>query len=78
MIPEALHEAVASARVTAQCFSYGHAVRHAAPLAARERRMLRDIAPAAVREALDREGARLGAASAAAPPAAPHPARARP
>ena len=30
------HEAVASARVTAQCFSYGHAIGHAAAISARE------------------------------------------
>ena len=29
------HEAMASARVTAQCFSYGHAVRHTGAIAVR-------------------------------------------
>jgi ribulose 1,5-bisphosphate synthetase/thiazole synthase len=53
------HEAVASARVTAQCFSYGHAVGHAAAVAAHER-----IEPSAlngrdIRALLNRDGARL-------------------
>ncbi len=53
------HEAVASARVTAQCFAYGHAVGHAARLALRE-----GIAPGAIRgedlrAVLNRDGARL-------------------
>ncbi len=53
------HEAVASARVTAQCFSYGHALGVAAVLAARERVAPRDIPGRTIREALDRQGARL-------------------
>lgn len=53
------HEAVASARVTAQCFGYGHAVGHAARIAVRE-----GMAPGAVdgrelRDVLNRDGARL-------------------
>lgn len=53
------HEAVASARVTAQCFSYGHAIGHAAVLSLRE-----GIAPNRVdgrdlRDILNRDGARL-------------------
>ncbi len=53
------HEAVASARVTAQCFSYGHALGVAAALAARERLAPRDIPGRTIREALNRQGARL-------------------
>ena len=54
------HEAMASARVTAQCFSYGHAVGHAAAIAVRERIPARRVEVAAVREALVRDGAQLG------------------
>ncbi|MCW5619735.1 MAG: FAD-dependent oxidoreductase [Burkholderiales bacterium] len=53
------HEAVASARVTAQCFSYGHAVGHATALAVREGIPTRQIAGADVRMRLNRDGARL-------------------
>jgi hypothetical protein len=53
------HEAVASARVTAQCFSYGHAVGHAATISIRENMLLRDIKGEDVREILNKEGARL-------------------
>jgi succinate dehydrogenase/fumarate reductase flavoprotein subunit len=53
------HEAMASARVTAQCFSYGHAIGHAAAIAVRENVSPRAIDGAAVREQLDRDGARL-------------------
>jgi FAD dependent oxidoreductase len=53
------HEAVASARVTAQCFSYGHAVGHAAALAVNERIDVRRIAGEDVRLLLDHDGARL-------------------
>ena len=53
------HEAVASARVTAQCFSYGHALGVAATVALRERVALRAIPGAAVRDLLNRQGARL-------------------
>ncbi|GJD49712.1 Thiamine thiazole synthase [Methylobacterium crusticola] len=53
------HEAVASARVTAQCFSYGHAIGHAAAIAVRERIPPRAIAGADLRERLNRDGARL-------------------
>lgn len=53
------HEAVASARVTAQCFSYGHAIGHAASLAANERISVRAIAGQDVRHLLNRDGARL-------------------
>jgi hypothetical protein len=53
------HEAVASARVTAQCFSYGHALGVAATIARRERIEPRAIPGAAVRETLNGQGARL-------------------
>ncbi|MBA3596461.1 MAG: FAD-dependent oxidoreductase [Methylibium sp.] len=53
------HEAVASARVTAQCFSYGHALGVAATVALRERVEPRAIPGAAVRDLLNRQGARL-------------------
>ncbi|MGF6600070.1 glycine/D-amino acid oxidase-like deaminating enzyme [Paraburkholderia sp. GAS448] len=53
------HEAVASARVTAQCFSYGHAIGHAATLAVRQRIEPRALEPQAIREALERDGACL-------------------
>ncbi|MGH7118965.1 MAG: FAD-dependent oxidoreductase, partial [Acetobacteraceae bacterium] len=53
------HEAVASARVTAQCFSYGHAIGHAAVLAVRERAQPRDISGEEVRLLLNRDGASL-------------------
>lgn len=53
------HEAVASARVTAQCFSYGHAIGHAAALAVKERIDVRRIDGADVRLLLNRDGAQL-------------------
>ena len=53
------HEAVASARVTAQCFSYGHAIGHAAALAIKAGVSPRAVPGSAVRAALDRDGARL-------------------
>lgn len=53
------HEAMASARVTAQCFAYGHAIGHAAALAVRTRTAARCVQAAQVREALNREDARL-------------------
>jgi hypothetical protein len=53
------HEAVASARVTAQCFSYGHAIGHAATLAVRQRIEPRALEPQAIRDALERDGACL-------------------
>jgi hypothetical protein len=53
------HEAVASARVTAQCFGYGHAVGHAAALALREKLPVRKIDGRDIRMLLDRDGARL-------------------
>jgi ribulose 1,5-bisphosphate synthetase/thiazole synthase len=53
------HEAVASARVTAQCFAYGHAVGHAAAISLRERLPLRHIDGVDLRSVLNRHGAEL-------------------
>ncbi len=53
------HEAMASARVTAQCFSYGHAVGHAAAIAIKENLQPCAVDAAEVREHLNRDGARL-------------------
>jgi hypothetical protein len=53
------HEAIASARVTAQCFGYGHAVGHAAVLAVREGVDLRKLQGRDLRMILNRDGARL-------------------
>lgn len=53
------HEAVASARVTAQCFSYGQALGVAAGMCMRDRLMPRELPGAEVRGALNRQGARL-------------------
>lgn len=53
------HEAVASARVTAQCFSYGHAIGHAAAIAALDGVAPREISGAALRDKLNRDGAML-------------------
>lgn len=53
------HEAVASARVTAQCFAYGHAIGHAAAIALRDRLAPRAIRGADLRHVLNRDGARL-------------------
>jgi len=58
----AAHEAMASARVTAQCFSYGHAIGHAAALAVREQTAPRAIDGREIRAALDADGAALGKA----------------
>lgn len=53
------HEALASARVTAQCFGYGHAAAVAADLAIRETVRFRDIRGEDIREILNQEGAAL-------------------
>lgn len=53
------HEAVASARVTAQCFSYGHALGHAAALVAREGLACGALDGREIRPLLNRDGARL-------------------
>jgi len=55
----AQHEAMASARVTAQCFAYGHAIGHAAAMALREKLPPRAIAGRELRAVLNRDGARL-------------------
>jgi len=55
------HEAMASARVTAQCFSYGHAIGHAAALAINENLAVRGVKGEDIRFALNRDGAELGA-----------------
>lgn len=56
----AQHEAMASARVTAQCFSYGHAIAHAAVLAIREKLSVRELRGEDVRLLVNKEGAELG------------------
>ncbi|WP_417812482.1 FAD-dependent oxidoreductase [Thalassospira alkalitolerans] len=53
------HEAVASARVTAQCFGYGHAIGHAAALRVKDGIAPRDINGADIRAILNRENAQL-------------------
>lgn len=53
------HEAVASARVTAQCFSYGHAIGCAAAICALDRVAPRSVDGAAIRTELNRDGAQL-------------------
>lgn len=55
----AQHEAMASARVTAQCFSYGHAIGHAAALAVKERIAVRNLKATDVRHQLLKDGALL-------------------
>ncbi len=57
------HEAVASARVTAQCFSYGHAIGHAAAMCIESRTMPRRLDGHDVRDRLELDGARLSAAA---------------
>jgi glycine/D-amino acid oxidase-like deaminating enzyme len=59
----AQHEAVASARVTAQCFAYGHAVGHAAAMCLESGLAPRGLDGRDVRERLNRDGAALGAAA---------------
>jgi len=53
------HEAVASARVTAQCFSYGQAIGLAAAMASLERLSTRQITGSEVRKLLNQQGAHL-------------------
>jgi glycine/D-amino acid oxidase-like deaminating enzyme len=53
------HEAMASARVTAQCFSYGHAIGHAASIAVQEGLSPRAVDALEVRERLNGDGAEL-------------------
>lgn len=60
----AQHEAVASARVTAQCFSYGQAIGHATAMCIESGIEPRALPGQAVREVLNRNGARLDAEAA--------------
>jgi hypothetical protein len=53
------HEALASARVTAQCFEYGHAAARAAILSLASDRALRDIDVAELRRTMRRAGSAL-------------------
>lgn len=53
------HQALASCRVTAQCFGYGQAAGIAADIAIHSGRRLRDIPGEEIRAALNAEGARL-------------------
>ena len=55
------HEAVASARVTAQCFAYGHAVGIAAALSVHEGISTSALDGKVIRHLLNRDGARLDA-----------------
>lgn len=55
----AQHEAMASARVTAQCFSYGHAIGHAAALSLKENIPVRSLRASDIRTLLNRDGACL-------------------
>jgi glycine/D-amino acid oxidase-like deaminating enzyme len=57
----AQHEAMASARVTAQCFSYGHAIGHAAALSVKENIPVRQLNAVDVRTLLNKDGACLDA-----------------
>lgn len=54
------HEALASARVTAQCFGYGHAAATAAHMVLTEDVQFRDIQGKDVRHLLNKENAQLG------------------
>jgi len=65
----AQHEAVASARVTAQCFAYGHAVGHAAAMCLESGLAPRALDGRDVRERLNRDGAELGAVQSQRSPA---------
>jgi FAD dependent oxidoreductase len=53
------HEALASARVTAQCFEYGHAAATAAVMSLNNHKPLRAIAGEDVREAMRENGSAL-------------------
>ncbi len=53
------HEAVASARVTAQCFSYGQAIGLAAAVASRENLSVQQLSGRELRVLLNQQGARL-------------------
>ena len=51
---------MASARVTAQCFSYGHAIGHAAVLTVRDHVAPREIQGRDLRMLPNKDGAMLG------------------
>ena len=53
------HEALASARVTAQCFQYGQAAAIAVDIALKSNRLIRNLSGEEVRSSLNRDGARL-------------------
>ena len=53
------HKAMASCRVTAQCFGYGQAAAIACDMALSQNRRLREIPGESVRQELNREGAGL-------------------
>ena len=53
------HEALASARVTAQCFQYGQAAAIAANLAIKSKKRIRDVQGAEVRFLLNQDDARM-------------------
>jgi hypothetical protein len=53
------HEALASSRVVAQCFGYGHAAGLAASLSVKRNESIRNIDGRELRLLLDRDGARL-------------------
>jgi glycine/D-amino acid oxidase-like deaminating enzyme len=53
------HEALASARVTAQCFGYGHAAAVAADIVIRDQVRFRDLRGADIRAVLNSEGSAL-------------------
>jgi glycine/D-amino acid oxidase-like deaminating enzyme len=61
----AQHEAVASARVTAQCFAYGQAIGHAAAMCLEASCQPRALCGEDVRDRVDRDGACLGLAAVA-------------
>ena len=53
------HQALASCRVTAQCFEYGHAAAVAATLSLDRNMALRDIPGSQVRSLMNNNGSRL-------------------
>ena len=55
----AQHQALASCRVTAQCFEYGHAAAVAADLAIRSKRPIRGVLGEEVRAEMNKNGSRL-------------------
>ena len=57
------HQALASCRVTAQCFEYGHAAAIAADCSLRTSRLIREIRGEEVRAEMNRNGSRLDSGS---------------